>query len=113
MWWVPVLVFVLTFVAAVWAAARWLPDLAPGPVGGLTFFVVCGLAGAAAGLAGLHVYEIVRGLEETSGSGPFERKGDVLAAGLVSMLYECGLIAGAAVAVFLLGPPAADPAEEH
>ena len=111
-WWVPALIFVLVFSAAVVATARWLPELAPGPVGGITFFAVCGLAGAAAGLAGLHIYEIVRNLEEIGGGAPFARRGDVLAEGLVSMLYECALIGGAAVAVFLLGPPGPDPEDE-
>ena len=37
---VPVLIFFVCFVAGVMSAARWLPDLAPGPIGGLAFFTV-------------------------------------------------------------------------
>lgn len=109
MWWVPALVFVLTFVAGVMASARWLPSLAAGPVGGLGFFAVCGLIGTATGLAGMHVYLIVRAMEESTGEGRFGGQGFILADGLTSILFECGLIAAAAVAVFMLSPPAGEP----
>jgi uncharacterized membrane protein YhhN len=56
---VPVAIFVVCLSAGVWAGVRWLPDLARGPVGGLAFFVVCGLLGAALGSLGLHIYSIV------------------------------------------------------
>jgi hypothetical protein len=104
MWWIPVLVFVVAFGAGVLVVSRWLPELAAGPVGGLAFFTVCGLVGAAVGLFGLHVYSIVREVEAASGSGPFGSKGDVLAGGMISILYESGLIFAAAMIVFLLAP---------
>ena len=113
MWWIPALVFVVTFVAGVMASARWLPGLAAGPVGGLGFFAVSGLVGAATGLAGLHVYLIVRALEESTGDGRFGGQGFILADGLTSILFECGLIVAAAVAVFMLSPPPAEPETEE
>ncbi len=104
MWWVPALIFVLAFIGGVLAAARWLPELASGPVGGLAFFAVCGLIGAAVGLTGMHIYSTVRELEELSGNGVFSSKGDVLADGISAILYESGVLFAAAVAVFLLAP---------
>ena len=98
------LVFVVAFPAGILAATRWLPELDAGPVGGLAFFTVCGLIGTAVGLFGLHVYSIVREVEAASGSGPFGSKGDALADGIVSILYESGLIFAAAMIVFLLAP---------
>jgi hypothetical protein len=103
-WWIPVLVFFFAFLAGILAATRWLPEIDAGPVGGLAFFTVCGLIGAAVGLFGLHVYSIVREVEAASGDGPFGSKGDVLADGIISILYESGLIFAAAVIVFLLAP---------
>ena len=108
MWWIPALVFVATFGAGIMACARWLPDLAPGPVGGLAYFAVSGLAGAGAGLLGLHVYLTVREMEFASGSEPFGSKGTALASGLTSMLFESGLLFAAAAAVYLLAPEAED-----
>ncbi|HXD55376.1 MAG TPA: hypothetical protein VN618_11525 [Solirubrobacteraceae bacterium] len=108
MWWIPALVFVATFGAGIMACARWLPEPAPGPVGGMAFFAVSGLVGAGAGLLGLHVYLIVRELESASGSGLFDSKGDALAGGLASMLFDAGLVFAAAAAVYLLAPEAED-----
>lgn len=87
--------------------ARWLPDLAVGPVGGLAFFAVCGLLGAALGLVGLHIFSIVEGLDRFDGVG----KAEIVAGDLQSMLWEAGSLFGLSIAVYLLAPPA-DIAEE-
>jgi hypothetical protein len=99
---IPVVVFVACLGAGVVAAARWLPDLAVGPVGSLAFFVVCGLLGAALGLVGLHIYSIVNALGEFRSLG----NGEIVAAGLVSMIWEAGSLLGLATLVYLLAPPA-------
>jgi hypothetical protein len=39
--------------------SRWLPDLAPGPVGSMAFFIVVGLFSAALSMAGLHTYSVI------------------------------------------------------
>jgi phosphotransferase system glucose/maltose/N-acetylglucosamine-specific IIC component len=103
------LVFIACAGAGVAAGARWLPDLAPGPVGGLAFFVVCGLLGAALGLVGLHIFTIVEELNRFGGIDI--SKADVVATGLESMLWEAGSVFGLASAVYLLAP-AAESAEE-
>jgi hypothetical protein len=110
-WWIPVAVFVVCFGGGALAAARWLPDLAPGPIGGLAFFLVCGLLGAALALLGLHVYGTVRLIEATSGSSVFESHGEALASGLTSILFESGMISGIAAVTYLLAPR--DPASAH
>ncbi len=108
---VPVLVFLLCFGGAVMASARWLPDLAPGSVGGLAFFVVVGLIGAAAGVLGLHVYEVVRSLEHTNPIGPYGRS-DELAVGVGEILRDSGTLIGLAAIVYLLAPAdEGEPAE--
>lgn len=86
--------------AGVVAGARRLPDLAAGSVGGLAFFVVCGLLGAALALVGLHVYSIV---EEWNAFGGI-KDGELVASGLGSMLWEAGSLFGLAAAVYLLAP---------
>lgn len=105
---VPVIVFIACVGAGVAAGARWLPDLAAGQVGGLAFFVVCGLLGAALGLVGLHVFSIVEELDNFRGAGHAE----IVALGLRSMLWEVGSVLGLASAVYLLAP-AAEDVEEH
>ncbi len=100
-------VFVACLGAGVGISSRWLPDLAVGPVGGLAFFVVCGLLGAAFGLVGLHIYSIVNQLNHFGGLGVFRsEKAELLASGLESMLWEAGSLFGLAIAVYLLAPPA-------
>ena len=111
---IPVVIFVLCFGAGAVASARWLPDLAAGPVGGLAFFVVCGLAGAALAVVGLHVYSIANTLHSGGFAGLRNAKAEVLASGLQVMLWEAGLLFGLAAAVFLLAPRVEvvdDPAE--
>jgi hypothetical protein len=99
---IPVAVFVVCFSAGVFAGSRWLPGLDAGPVGGFAFFVVCGLLGAAAAVFGLHLYSIVEGLDRASGFGELKR--ELVASGLTEMLWQSGLVAGLAVAIYLLAP---------
>jgi phosphotransferase system glucose/maltose/N-acetylglucosamine-specific IIC component len=102
-------VFIACAGAGVAAGARWLPDLAPGPVGGLAFFVVCGLLGAALGLVGLHVFTIVEELNRLDGIDL--GKADIVATGLESMLWEAGSVFGLASVVYLLAPGPEDVEE--
>ncbi len=99
------IVVVACFSAGVWAATTWLPPLGEGAVGTLVYFVVCGLAGAVVALAGLHVWEIVRQLEETSGIRGLG-DADIVAAGLDGLLWESGSLAALALVAYLLGPKA-------
>jgi hypothetical protein len=98
---VPILIFAGCLSVGVMASSRWLPDLAEGPVGGLAFFVVCGLLGIALGLLGLHIYSIVEGLEP--GSETLRKV--LLADDLENMAWEVGSVLGLAVIVYLLAPP--------
>jgi hypothetical protein len=99
---VPAVIFVVCLAAGVYASSRWLPELAPGPVGGLSFFAVCGLLGAAAAVFGLEIYALVENLDE---GGRFLPKDRVLAAGLETVLWQTGLLVAVALAVYLLAPP--------
>jgi hypothetical protein len=103
---VPVLIFVVALSAGVMATARWLPDLAAGPVGGLAFFVVCGLIGAALGLLGLHIYSIVEELEHFPEGSPDQ--GLIVAAGIRTMISEVGGLVAFASIVYLLAPRPSD-----
>lgn len=100
---VPVLAFFVCFVVGVMSAARWLPDLAPGPVGGLAFFTVVGLFSAALGVVGLHVYSIIN---ELTNSPPDlgGDKAEILAGGMRNMLIDGGTLVGFAGIVYLLAP---------
>ena len=100
---VPAVIFVVCLAAGVYASSRWLPELAPGRLGGIAFFAVCGLLGAAAAVFGLSIYNIVENLSE---GGRFAPKDRVLGAGLESLIWQTGLLAGVALAVYLLAPPA-------
>jgi hypothetical protein len=111
---IPVVVFVVCLGAGAVASARWLPDLAAGPVGGLAFFVACGLAGSGLALVGLHIYSIANTLHTGSFAGIRNAKAEILASGLQGMLWEAGSLFGLAAVVFLLAPRAEvveDPAE--
>lgn len=96
----PTLIAAICLFAGVAAAVRWLPDLAEGSVGGLAFFAVCGLLGAALALLGLHIYSIVEDLNKLGERGP------ILASGLESMLWDTGSLVGLAIAIYLLAPRA-------
>lgn len=95
------IVAVVCFIAGLWAATAWLPALAPGPVGTLAYFVVCGLAGAIPALAAIHIWELVNGLETTSIGAS-----TIVAARLVDVLWECGSLAALASITYLLAPEA-------
>jgi hypothetical protein len=95
---IPVLIAAVCFFAGAAAGVRWLPDLAEGPVGGLAFFVICGLLGAALALLGLHIYSIVEDLNN------FSERGAILAGGLENMLWDSGSLLGLATVVYLLAP---------
>jgi hypothetical protein len=100
---VPVLVFFACFVAGVLSSARWLPDLAPGPVGGLAFFTVVGLFSAALGVAGVHAYSTI---SELTNSPPLGiDKAEILAGGIENILVNAGTLFGLAGIVYLLAPP--------
>jgi hypothetical protein len=99
---IPIVIFVACFCAAVFASSRWLPDLATGTVGGLAFFVVCGLLGAALAVAGLNIYTIVKQAEDFGG---IDRSG-LVAGRLIEMLWQAGSLLGLAMAVYLLAPRA-------
>lgn len=108
---VPVLVFFACFAAGVMSSARWLPDLAPGSVGGLAFFAVVGLFAAALSLAGLHAYSIITELTSRP-PGLGIDKAEILASGLRNILLDAGTLVGLAGIVYLLAPPADDETDE-
>jgi hypothetical protein len=101
---VPVLIFLAGLNAGVLVCARWLPDLAPGRVGGLAFFVVCGLIGAAVGLIGVHIYLMVEEVGRLPVSGAFSQ-GVAVAAGIRGIVIDTGSLLGFAGVVYLLAPP--------
>jgi hypothetical protein len=107
---VPVLIFFVCFVVGVMSAARWLPDLGPGPVGGLAFFAVVGLSSAALSVVGLHVYSIIN--ELTNSRLDFgSTKAELLAGGLRNILVDAGTLFAFAAVVFLLAPGPEDADE--
>jgi hypothetical protein len=101
---VPVLIFLAGLSVGVLAAARWLPDLAPGQVGGLAFFVVCGLIGAAVGLLGVHIYLIVEEVRRLPATDA-PSQGEAIAAGIRNIVFEVGSLLGFAGVMYLLAPP--------
>jgi hypothetical protein len=107
---VPILIFVACLVIGIFVCARLLPGLAEGPVGGLSFFVVCGLASAGLAVFGLHIYIIVEALDREGVGGHLAR--EVVADGLSEMLWQGGLLFGFAGAVFLLAPGDEPPERE-
>jgi len=102
---VPVLIFLAGLSAGAIAGARWLPDLAAGQVGGLAFFLVCGLLGAAVGLAGVNIFEIVEEINRVSPTTGNPEQAIVVAAGLRDIIFECGSLLGFAAVIYLLAPP--------
>jgi hypothetical protein len=106
---VPVVIALACFVAGVLGAARWLPDLAPGRVGGIAFFAVTGLLAAALVVVGLRVYAIVAYITE-SPSDSAAHEGEIFAAGVIQLLYEAGALVGLAGILYLLAPA---PDDEH
>jgi hypothetical protein len=108
---VPALVFFACFGAGAVSASRWLPDLAPGPVGGLAFFTVVGLISAALSVAGLHAYSSIRELNNPP-PGVGLDQAELLASGIRNILVDAGTLFGLAGIVFLLAPVAEDVSEE-
>jgi hypothetical protein len=101
-----IVVAVVCFIAGVGASSRWLPELADGPVGGIAYFIVCGLAGAALSALGLNIDATVRSLEGT-GSNLDGIETTILADSLISIMRDCGTIAGLALIAYLLAPKGA------
>lgn len=100
---VPIAIFVVLLAVGVYTSTRWLPDLASGTVGGISFFAVCGLCGFALAVFGLNVYETIEDVTQLSGLG--ERgNGYFLASGLIETLWETGILLGLAIGVYLLAP---------
>jgi hypothetical protein len=112
---VPVLVVVVCSVGGALAAAHWLPGLAGGRVGRTAYFAVCGLLGAALGVVGLQTYVTVKELEAKLGTGALQTllggNSRILANGLMSILYEGGVIAGLAAIVYVLAVRRDDSAQ--
>jgi hypothetical protein len=108
---VPALVFLACFGGGIFAATRWLPELARGSVGGISFFAICGLLGAGLGIVGLHIYLMVREIEAFGGEDRFETKGSILASGLLSIMLDAGTVFGLATIAYLLAPHSHEEAE--
>jgi hypothetical protein len=103
---IPVLIFLGAMSVGVLASARWLPDLAEGQVAGLAFFLVCGMLGAALGLAGVEVYGLVEDLSRSGVNDIFGDKGEIVAGALHEIVFNSGSLVGLAAIVYLLAPPA-------
>ena len=97
------LVFLGCFGVGMTASARWLPDLAPGRVGGLAFTTVCVLLGAALGMVGLHTYSLI---SELRGLPSGASQDEILAGILRNILLDAGTLLGFAGTIYLLAPPA-------
>ena len=100
------IVAVACFIGGMWAATTWLPALAEGPVGTLVYFIVCGLAGGALAVFGVHIWQIVRELEQNRrilGSA------ELVAGALVETLWQSGTLAASALIAYLLAPEAVPP----
>jgi hypothetical protein len=102
---VPVGIFAGCLIVGVLAATRYLPELPPGRVPGLCFFLVCGMIGAGLALAGLDIYNAVETGERLLGALG-------VSGALVEMLFQCGLVFGVAAIVYLLAARTAGSADE-
>lgn len=100
---IPALIFVVVSSGGAIVCSRWLPDLAPGPVASLAFFVVCGLIGAAVGLLAMHIYLIVTELDHLTGNAGLTQ-GEVVAAGIRDIAFEVGSLLAFTSIVYLLAP---------
>jgi hypothetical protein len=108
---IPVLIFVVALSAGVVVGSRWLPDLAAGQVGGLAFFVVCGLIGVAFGLLGVHIYLITEEVKHLPSVGGLS-EAEALAGGIRNICFEVGSLVGFASVVYLLAPRAPEMESE-
>jgi hypothetical protein len=100
----PILIFLAGFLVGAIVPARWLPDVGDGRVAGVAFLLICGLVGIVVALVAVHVYEIVRQLNNAAALGLADEKPDVLANGITSTLSQVGPMLGLAAAVYLLAP---------
>ena len=98
---IPVVIFVVCLGVGVVVSAQYLPSLADGAIGGIAFFLVCGLLGGALALIGLHIYSIVNAIELVGGG---RDRGEFVATGLTSMVWETGSLLALAALVYLLAP---------
>lgn len=101
---IPVVIFLLAFAVGSALPARLLPALAEGHIGGIALLVTCGLLGMVLALVAVHVYEIVRQLDQASSLGLSNAKPDTIANGILTMLRDVGPILGLSAAVYLLAP---------
>lgn len=101
---VPIVIFAVTLVAGVVLAARWLPGLGKGRADTLAFWVTCGLAGIALSLVGVHIYEIIRQLDNANLEAVANSKPDIVATGIIDTLADVGPIVGLSAVVYLLAP---------
>lgn len=101
---VPLFILLVAFAAGAVLPARWLPDLAPGRVGGLALVVVCALLGITLALVAVHVYELVRQLDQAGSLDVSAQKPDIVANAILTTLRDIGPILGLAAATFLLAP---------
>jgi hypothetical protein len=99
---VPIVIFIVCLAGGAIGGSRLLPDLEMGPVGGMAFFVVCGLLGLALALLGEHMYLLANDLEHIGRVGL--SKGEVVAGVLRNVAVEDGTVLGLAFAVYLLAP---------
>jgi hypothetical protein len=104
---IPILIFLVTFAGGAMLAARLLPALAPGRVGGLAFFVVCGLAGAGLSVFGLDIYHLARQLHLNNPDTGLSN-GDLITTGVRSAIFEGAELFAFGAAVYLLAPGADD-----
>jgi hypothetical protein len=95
------------FIAGTWAATKWLPPLADGPVGTLAYFVVCGLAGAVLAVVGIHVWQI--GHIAKVKEGPSYLHEESIIGYVDSLIWEAGTLAGVALVAYVLAPKAQRP----
>jgi hypothetical protein len=103
------LVFLVCFGVGLTAAANWLTDLAPGPVGGMAFLAVCLLLGAALAMVGLHTYTLID--ELSSPQRGFDEP-EFLATVLRNILEDAGTLLGLAAIIYLLAPPGEEESGE-
>jgi hypothetical protein len=108
---VPALVFLACFGGGIFAATRWLPELARGPVGGIAFFAICGLLAAGLGIVGLHIYLLAREIEAFGDASGLTNRGSLLASGLLSIMLDAGTIFGLATIAYLLAPHSPEEVE--
>jgi hypothetical protein len=97
-----IVVAVACFSAGVYASARWLPPLAEGTVGTISFFAVCSLCGAALGLIGINIDSVARQLGERDS----ELETLIVTGGLLGILRDSGTVAALALIAYLLAPKA-------